>query len=160
LWDDQWYLGGSAAGPSTAYQSRFVLNFALPGDHVLYAVARRHSRAPFVRVSQSVAFESGRTAAALDLGAHPGGPTAGAYFAFDGHRLDAVPARYGRPGAPDRFTALIPTGTLDPGRHTIEPLVVARGWIGYYAPLPPIVVYVLPKMSEEDEGPAVPPAPR
>jgi hypothetical protein len=57
--DDRWFLEANAdarAGPD-GFQARFVLNFALPGEHVLYAVARRGA-GPFVRVSEVIAFES------------------------------------------------------------------------------------------------------
>lgn len=57
--DDRWYLEGNRTGVSAtgAYEARFVLNFALPGDHELYAVARA-SRGAFVRVSERHTFES------------------------------------------------------------------------------------------------------
>jgi hypothetical protein len=57
--DDCWYLEGgqTGAGRTGTYQARFVLNFATPGDHELYAVAKTADRT-FVRVSERIAFES------------------------------------------------------------------------------------------------------
>ena len=192
--DDLWYLAGtSTQAPAGAYQCRFVLNFALPGDHTIYAVARRNARAPFVRVSEPMTFESIEpplpwiwalielrqpSRAMIDeivvLGATceapltfpqgngifirgtavdepAGGPAGGVYFSFDGDRYQGVAARYGRPESPEAFTALLPTAKLSPGRHTIELRVVSRSWIGYYVPLAPIVVEIVPAGSDEDE---------
>jgi hypothetical protein len=73
-------------------------------------------------------------------------PASAVYISVDGDRRSPVPARYGRamslPPAvfgPGRwtncgFTALVPTDTLEPGFHTIEPLVVASNSFGYYVP--------------------------
>jgi hypothetical protein len=191
--DDRWYLEASpsATGAAGAYEARFVLNFALPGDHELYAVARS-ADGGFVRVSERVPFESiepslpwlwplielrqpssagiveifdGAVSTAVPRGhaifvrgwaidEPAGAAAAGVYISIDGDRKSALPARYGRPTPEEArlpdfarncgFTALIPTDGLAVGQHTIELLVVAGGWTGFYVPLPPVGFSIVP----------------
>ncbi len=188
--DNLWYVQGSRVNGARdgTYQTRFVLNFALPGDHEIYAVAKR-GRSPFVRISNRIPFESiepalpwiwalvelkqptragidtifaaGESIAALPRGTAifisgwakdepAGGPAGGVYISIDGDRRTAVPARYGRPtrdeiGTNCGFTAIVPTDSLVPGKHTLEVLVTAQSWSGYYVPLAPLEIFVTPK---------------
>ncbi len=187
--DDRWYVEGSrtSAQREGIYQTRFVLNFALPGDHELYAVARA-ARGPYARVSERITFESIEpplpwiwalielsqpTRAAIEhvsagdasmtslspgqaifirgwaIDEAAGGPAGGVYISIDGNRREAIPARYGRPaneGVPkgSGFTALVPTDGLAAGSHTLEVLVTAQSWSGYYVPLDPIIFIITP----------------
>jgi hypothetical protein len=185
--DDRWYVEGTpaTAGRPGSYEARFVLNFAVPGDHQLYAVARM-ARGSFVRVSDRVSFESIEaplpwmwalvelrqpTRAAIDeISCHDGSLTAlpcgsaiflrgwatdepagaaagGVYISIDGDRISPIVGRYGRANDPYGFTAVIPTDTLSSGSHTLELLVTARSWSGYYVPLPPVLFNILPQRT-------------